>query len=306
MMKIHVDTDIGGDPDDLCAIAMLLKWPDVQIAGITTVAEDKGRRAGYARYVLKLAGREDIPVKAGADVAGGYFRYEPDYPDELAWWPEAVPPSPNPVDEALELLSASIEQGAIIVGIGQYTNLRLLEEKYPGILMRATIYLMGGCVYPVRAGFPQWTNDMDYNIQLDAHSAKFVLEHSDPTLVPLSVSVETALRGAYLPALRRSGKIGELIATQTEAQNRDGQYEELLGKTCTGLPSDTLNFQHDPLACAIALGWDGATIEEVPLGLELRDGLLHETVRPDGKPTRIVTRVDGEAFNRFWLDVVTR
>src|SRR5437764_1857355 len=124
MMKIHVDTDIGGDPDDLCAIAMLLKWPDVRIAGITTVAEDNGRRAGYARYVLKIAGREAIPVKAGADVAGGYFRYEPAYPDELAWWPEAVPPSPNPVDAALELLKAIIEQGAIIVGIGQYSNLR--------------------------------------------------------------------------------------------------------------------------------------------------------------------------------------
>ena len=131
------------------------------------------------------------------------------------------------------------------------------------------------------------------------------------TIQPLAPSLvvhafQTALRGAYLPALRQAGKLGELIATQTEALNRDGQYEELLRKSCAGLPSDTLNFQHDPLACAIALGWDGATIEEVPLGLEMRDGLLQETVRPDGKSTRIVTRVDGDAFNRFWLDMVTR
>src|SRR2546423_13915552 len=101
MMKIHIDTDIVGDPDDLCALAMLLKWPGIRIVGITTVAEDKGRRAGYARYVLKLAGREAVPVKAGADVAGGYFRSEPAYPDEPEWWPEAVLPSPKPVDEGL-------------------------------------------------------------------------------------------------------------------------------------------------------------------------------------------------------------
>ena len=28
MAKIHLDTDLGGDIDDLCALAMLLKWPE--------------------------------------------------------------------------------------------------------------------------------------------------------------------------------------------------------------------------------------------------------------------------------------
>ncbi len=36
MEKVHLDTDLGGDTDDLCALAMLLKWPDIQITGITT------------------------------------------------------------------------------------------------------------------------------------------------------------------------------------------------------------------------------------------------------------------------------
>ena len=35
-MRVHVDTDFGGDPDDACAVAMLLGWPDVEIVGITT------------------------------------------------------------------------------------------------------------------------------------------------------------------------------------------------------------------------------------------------------------------------------
>jgi purine nucleosidase len=65
-MRVHVDTDFGGDPDDACAMVMLLGWPDVEIVGITTNLDAGGRRAGCARHFLKLAGREDIPVLAGA------------------------------------------------------------------------------------------------------------------------------------------------------------------------------------------------------------------------------------------------
>ena len=38
-MPIHLDTDLGGDPDDACALAMLLGWPDVELVGITTTAD---------------------------------------------------------------------------------------------------------------------------------------------------------------------------------------------------------------------------------------------------------------------------
>ena len=91
-MKIHLDTDLGGDMDDLCALAMLLHWPDAEVVGITTVAEDRGRRAGYARYALQVAGRDDIPVAAGADGGRHVFRGPVAFPDEAAYWPEPVTP----------------------------------------------------------------------------------------------------------------------------------------------------------------------------------------------------------------------
>ncbi len=74
MTKIHLDTDIGGDMDDLCALATLLKWPDLEITGVTTVSEEQGRRAGYVHYVLNLVGRTGIPCVAGADVSGEILR----------------------------------------------------------------------------------------------------------------------------------------------------------------------------------------------------------------------------------------
>ena len=308
-MNIHLDTDLGGDIDDLCALAMLLRWPgEVDLTGITTVAEANGRRAGYVRYALELEGKSAIPVAAGAEVSEGFYRYpELGYPSEQRYWPEPVPSSPNPVGDAIELLKKSIDQGATIVGIGPFTNLYLLDLRYPGILSHANLFLMGGYIYPVRAGFPQWDNQMDWNIQVDVRSARHVLEHSHPTLIPLTVSVETALRRAYLADLRRAGVLGQIIARQAEAFAVDEQNESKYGQTCAGLPKDIINWQHDPLACAIALGWnDGVEISEIPLKFAEVGGWLHEKIDPAGKPTRVVTRIDGSRFNEFWHKTVCR
>ena len=303
MVKIHLDTDLGGDIDDLCALAMLLHWEGVELTGITTVAEANGRRAGYVRHVLELEGQKDIPVASGAEVSEEFYRYsELGYPDEERYWSMPVAPSPNPVEGAIQLLKQSIEQGATIVAIGPFTNLYLLDLEYPGILTQAKLFLMGGYIYPIRTGFPQWGNEMDWNIQVDVKSAKHVIEHSKPTLIPLTVTVETALRRVYLDELRNSGTLGKLIAQQAEAFAEDEQNEKKFGETCDGLPNDIINFLHDPLACAIALGWDeGHEIEELPLILEEKDGWLQERIDPAGKPTRVVTKIDGTRFNEFWL-----
>ena len=303
MLKLHLDTDIGGDIDDLCALAMLLRWPDLEITGVTTAAEDVGRRAGYADYVLRLAGRTDVPLAAGADVSLGGYRWEPlEYPPEEVYWSEPIPRRPSPLADALELLKHSIEAGAVVVATGPYTNLRLLDEAYPGLLRKANLVLMGGYITPPRTGFPQWGNDMDFNIQADIGSARHVLEHARPLLVPLTMTIETALRRADIPRLRQADAVAQLVARQAEAFTDNADY----GRLYSGLPDDFINFQHDPLACAVALGWDGVTIEETPVTVTIQDGWLVERVDPSGRPMRVVTSVDANRFNRLWADVVTQ
>ena len=307
MLKLHLDTDLGGDIDDLCALAMVLNWPDVELLAVTTNSDDGGRRAGYTHYALGLAGREDIAVAAGADVSLDCYRVRPGLPDESVYWPEPILPAPTPLDQALTLLERSIEQGAIIAAIGAYTNLALLEKRSPGILSTARLYLMGGYVFPPRAGFPPWGNDMDWNVQVDVQSAHLVIQRSSPTLIPLSVTVETSLRRVHLATLRQAGPLAQLIARQAEAFARDENNEARYGQTCQGLPDDTINFQHDPLACAIALGWnEGVEISVIPLKLEIQDGWLYQRIDDSGTPTRVVTRVDGDKFNEFWLNTVVR
>lgn len=306
-MKVHLDTDLGGDIDDLCALAMLLRWQDVQIIGITTVAEAEGKRAGYVRYSLGLEGKDDIPIAAGADVSQGFYRYaELGYPPEERYWSEKIVPLSTEPDKAIELLKQSIEQEATIIGIGPFTNLYLLDMKYPGILKQAKLFLMAGFVYPIRTGFPNWGNDFDWNIQVDIKSAKHVLENSNPTLIPLTVSVETALRRTYLNDLGKAGKLGQLLARQAKEFAVDENMESKFGENCEGLPNDIINFQHDSLACAIAVGWnEGVEISEIPLKLTVKDDWLHEEIDNSGKMTKVVTRINGNRFNEFWIETIT-
>jgi inosine-uridine nucleoside N-ribohydrolase len=285
---------------------MVLAWPDAELTGITTVAEHGGKRAGYVRYALELAGRTDVRVATGVDASLGCYRSWPALPEETEYWPEPIPRYRSRLNDALSLLEQSIDAGAVVVGIGPFTNLALLERRSPGILARAKLVLMGGFVFPSREGYPTVTNEMDYNVQVDVESSRVVFERSNPTLVPLSVTVETSLRKAHLRKIRKSGALGALIAAQAEAFARDERRPPHKRRSWPALPSDTINYQHDPLACAVALGWsDGIQIEDVGLRFEINEGYLREIVDPAGARVRVVTRVDGKKFGDLWVRMVS-
>jgi inosine-uridine nucleoside N-ribohydrolase len=143
-VRIHLDTDLGGDTDDACALAMLLGWPGVELVGITTTADPGGRRASYVVHCLQLAGREDIPVVAGAEVSLTTLRSAGVVTDDERHWPTTTAPRPSPPGAALDLLDQSIQGEATVVAIGSYTNLALLEVARPGRLGRVPVVAMGG------------------------------------------------------------------------------------------------------------------------------------------------------------------
>ena len=237
-MKIHLDTDIGGDVDDICALAYLLRLPDVELIGVTTSAEEDGRRAGYARYVVDFAGHLDIPVQAGANVRDYRCRYEQlDYPDdEIRNWGQKIPPHPDPIEDALDLLKTSIEAGARLIAIGPSTNLRLLNERYPGILQDTELYLMGGYIYDIPVGYPQWGNTDDWNIQLDIASAKHVFKNATPTIVPLNITAQTYLRRSQLSRLEAGDQLSQLLARQIRYFDELKGYGALMAKLVTISP----------------------------------------------------------------------
>jgi purine nucleosidase len=300
--RVHLDTDLGSDTDDLCALAMLLGWPGAEVTGVTTTTDPGGRRAGMTAYALRLAGREDVPVAAGAEGTLAEPMVPFAFPD---YWPEPIQPRQSPPGAALELLAASVRAGATVVAVGPFTNLALLEAARPGLLGRADLVLMGGHVTAARQGLPSVRPDDDFNVQQDHLAARVVLARCDPVVVPLAATAQVTLRAAHLERLRAAGPLGALLADQGEAHARDHAMGEL-GRSWPGLPDDLLNFQHDPLACAVALGWDGATVEAVPTALEVGGGRLRMTRRAGAPALRVVTAVDGPAFEAAWLAAVER
>jgi purine nucleosidase len=299
--RIHLDTDLGSDTDDLCALAMVLGWPSTELVGVTTSTDPGGLRAGFVHHALELAGRSAIPVVAGSDGSiGGLFSpiLIPDY------WPEPIAPRPAEAGAALGLLETNARQGATVVAVGPYTNLAMLETARPGVLSSAGVVVMGGHHVAPQAGLPQWGRRDDFNVQQDAVAASIVFERCDPLVVTLAVSLEVCVRRTHLETLRGAGPLGRLIADQAEMHARD-QHRDELARSFEGLPDDLLNFQYDPLACAVALGWDGVTVEDVPCAIERDDdGLLRMERREGAPPLRTATHVDAARFEAEWLAAV--
>src|SRR5688500_4724076 len=70
-VDLILDTDIGDDVDDVFALLLAARHPDVRLQAVTTVFGQSDERARLARLMLELAGRGDVAVAVGAHEALG-------------------------------------------------------------------------------------------------------------------------------------------------------------------------------------------------------------------------------------------
>jgi inosine-uridine nucleoside N-ribohydrolase len=303
-VKIHLDTDFGGDPDDACALAFLLGTPNVDLVGITTNLDVDGYRAGCARHYLELAGRLDVSVIPGAGTTLTDGRQYHSTAQDPRFWPRPIMPVQGSLEEALDLLARSIDHGATIVAIGAATNLALLEMRRPGTLARARVVFMGGWIRPPAGGLPQWGPEQDWNVQCDQRAAAMLANSGDLTLVTLPATLHVFLRRAHLERLTQSGPAGRLLALQSEVHASLRDFAGL-SQEHHALPADLLNFHFDPLTAAVAVGWREAVIEDHTLRPVVRDGITR--FEPGGgRPVHVVVNADGNAFTDLWLEAVER
>lgn len=284
---------------------MLAGWEGVELTGITTSSDEGGIRAGWVAYCLELLGRTDVAVVAGAARSMTTGARAPLPPGGDRYWPTSVRPRPAPEGESLELLAASVDAGATVVAIGPYTNLARLELSRPGALGGVAVVVMGGWVDPPAPGLPPFGPERDWNVQFDTRAALVVAGAADLTLTTLPVTLGVPLRAADLPALAATGPLGTILARQSAAHALDSK-KAALGPAWPGLPDDLCNFHYDPLACAVACGWSGATVRTERLTPVTDGGLLRFERRPDGRPTGVVEDVDAEAFRAVWLAALAR
>ena len=210
---VIIDCDPGHD--DAMALLLAIASPELELVAVTTVAGNASLEnvTANAIKVLDVAGRQDIPLAAGADRA---LLFPARVANEVHGatgmdGPDLPPPSrePEPM-HAVELLAAKLrEQPLTLIPTAPLTNIALLLALHPELHERIErIVLMGGAV-----GLGNVTPSAEFNIWCDPEAAHRVFTSSiDVTLVGLDVTHQAMLSAARAEALRETGRAGALVA----------------------------------------------------------------------------------------------
>lgn len=297
-LKLFIDTDIGDDIDDLQALTLALVSPEVELVGVTTVWGDTQRRARLVRLLLEAAGRDEVPVAAGAGSPllrpGRATKFGGHNLDlgEVKREPET---EPAPV-----LLTRIFQQdqGSVsLLTLGALTNVALalhLDHRLPGKVQRC--YLMGGDfgAAPERRRHLQ----SEYNIRCDPEAAAVVFAAGfDLTVVGVDITTQVKLPADHLDPLRTSSHpLARLYVAAVE------DFLTLYGRDW--------NIPHDAITLAAMLRPDLIRTEPLAVGVELCGNYARGVtlgVREGGEtaalgPARVAVEVDGEAFREFYLD----
>lgn len=205
--ELIIDTDPGAD--DLVALFLAMASPgELNIRAITTVAGNMRleKTARNARLAREWAGREDIPVYAGA---GRPLVRAPIYAAEVhgeegitgvqVHEPKQGLAAGNAVQYLVDTLSAAKPHSITIAMLGPQTNLALALIQQPGIaqgikevVVMGGAHFNGGNITPVA----------EFNLYADPHAAEVVLASGVKlTYLPLDVTHKLLTSDARLKQL---------------------------------------------------------------------------------------------------------
>jgi purine nucleosidase len=184
------DTDIGTDIDDAYALVALIRRPELELLGVTTVSSDAVARARLAAKLLSVAGGKwsSVPVYAGISTATQYMK-------QVEWADGFASPSLHD-DGGVEFMRAQINArpGEItLIAVGELTNIAALLDSQPGIGKKIrAISLMGGAIY---RGYATGSKpEPEWNIKSNAAAARTVFASGVPLLIaPLDSTADLKL-----------------------------------------------------------------------------------------------------------------
>jgi inosine-uridine nucleoside N-ribohydrolase len=193
-VPVLLDTDIGTDIDDAYALALILRSPEIELLGVTTVAGDAVTRARLAAKLLAVEGgaAARVPVYAGISTAAQHINQ--------AGWATGFTSAALHTEGGVAFLRRQIEArpGELtIVAVGELTNVAALLASAPGIGAKIKrIALMGGALR--RGGEPGSKPQPEWNIKSNAAAARTVFESGVPLLVaPLDATADLKLTPAH-------------------------------------------------------------------------------------------------------------
>lgn len=185
MRKFWIDTDTASD--DAVAILMALRWPDVNVIGISVVAGNVHVEQGAknALYTVELCGKQ-TPVYLGAsrplmrEPTWGYFFHGDDGMGNKNYPEAALPLAEKGAVEAFIDTVRSNPGKITLITLGPLTNIALALRIAPDIADKIPMcYAMAGAA----ATLGNVTPAAEFNIYVDPEAAKIVFNSGIPLLM---------------------------------------------------------------------------------------------------------------------------
>lgn len=171
MGKVILNTDIGGDIDDVLALAMLLNSSE-ELIGVVTTGLDPRIKAKFARKLINHSSR-NVPVFYGpnVDIKKSKYSYmtERDYAFLTRQDLDSNDQEAAIDSRGIEFLVEQVNNNpgeVTIISIGPNTNIGEAMKKDPTLAAKVgQIYLMAGCVSNDRrlCGPPEYNLKQDVN-----------------------------------------------------------------------------------------------------------------------------------------------
>jgi len=229
--RVIIDTDFALPPqDDGLALAFALNAPELDIAGVTTVAGNYNLARANADVLrmLEIAGRTDVRVYAGASRPLAHPVDEYARTHYGRWWSDEPAPAPpggfatialqsEPADAFIARTATAAPGQIEILAIGPLTNIAAAIQRQPAVASAVKrITIMGGAIASLPDGAGNATPNAEFNFWVDPEAARLVLRSGIPvTLSPLNVSRKTALeRTGYDAIVASRTAIGGLVEAQ--------------------------------------------------------------------------------------------
>ncbi len=247
-MRIWIDTDIGTDVDDALALAYVLRHPQLELVGVSTVFGDVALRSRIAEALLAKA-ETDVPVVTGLGKPltdrrhGLLFGHEGEgLLDERH--PQLRIESEPDASERRAALARGIEAARpdAVLAIGPLTNLGALVAD--GVTL-PPLAIMGGKLEDVLLeGMHPSISEWNWYCDPVAVQRVLTAPHAElPRVVPAEVTFRTELEPGDVAQLARGDDLARALAALSEVWLRV-QAEQLGSKR----PRVAL---HDPLAAAV-------------------------------------------------------
>lgn len=251
---VLLDTDIGSDVDDLLALTLLARAPEVRLIGITTVYGDTLLRARIARWTCDRLDRPDVTVVPGLGetLAGREI-----------WWPghEGVGLADleeAPISEGLDAVNylcqtAREHAGELdLIAIGPLTNVAAALREDPAFAGNLHhLYIMGGAFSREKP---------EHNFKCDPEAADLVMRSGIPMSVAgLDVTKRVWVTEADLMTLEGSDhELGAVLADQVRrwwaasGREQDNPHDALAA--LMPFRPDLFRFEH----CDVTVETEGA------------------------------------------------